>query len=434
MVWNLSFPLLRLSQTTPTNQAIALFPEAYSTQFKAVPLRLERNTLLLATPVSQPEPLKKEIEVILHRPVRLYVCTWVDFVHYQARCYNHAEVIPERPDEEIIAGLQSGMAGTVARSRQSLIDKPGKNDILERNGLISYLPHLAWGELLPPKGLELLLPEAFPRDHFIPLGWVSGTLFCLIDDPQWAVVFSQLSEDLEYPCQFVLADTESVNRAYQHVILRGPSRLTRSNREIIETLIQNGRLRKDQGEAALELEHQQSGSGHSALLAAHTVTADGWLAAYASLLDVTPLCHEDLPEDFDQLLGLVKELLPGWVLRRFTLLPLVQENGTLLVGLSQIDLRVLDLLAALTHLKIEPRLMDAQEITFWLDRIYPADREPQGTPTLSFPVLLRELGYLSSMQSDEAGDWRQPGWLEALSEAGYLNDEDLAEALSLFCG
>jgi Glycosyltransferases, probably involved in cell wall biogenesis len=434
MAWNPTFPLLRLVQVTPTNQAIAVFPESDSIRFTAVPLWLERNTLLLATPLVQTDALKKELEVALRRPVRLFSCTWADYIHFQARCYNHAEVTPEALEDEFVAGLQSGLSGKVALSRQWLSDKPKKNDLLERRGLQTYLPHLNLGEVQSPKGLDLLLPEAFPRDHFVPVGWVDGTLFCLVDDPQWVTVFSQASEELHYPCQFVLADAEVVNRAYQRLVLRGPSKLTRSPQEVIDLLIENGRLKTEYAEAALALERQQTGAAQPALISSHAITADDWVSAYASLLGVVPLRHEDLPEDFDQLLGLVRNLIPGWLLHRFSMLPLVLENGTLLLGLSEIDMRVIDLAATLTHLKIEPRLMDAAEIAFWLRRTYPQSREPQAPVTIFFRRFLLELGYLSQLQSDEAGDWRASGWLDSLIEAGYLQEETLVEALSLFCG
>ena len=436
MPWNIATPLLHLTTLSPTRQAVNLFAEDLSQLYEVVPLRLEQNTLILAGPHDQNAALVKELQVRLHRPVRLLPCTWVEFKAFQARCYQHPLPQYRVLENEFVARLLDEPSATRSLNFNHIYPLSGEanthNEDLERVGLAHYLPHLNLGSLFPADGLEVLLPEEMPREHFMPLAWVQGTLFCLVDDPNWLAVLQQNDLQLGFPCQWIMAASEVVAQAYQRLVLRGPSLITCTERQIVDFLVAKGTLTRDQGEIALQLEHLPGDSPKGSLIEKHLIREDDWLAARAALLGVIPLLYDDQPADFAQILAGVSPLLPGWIARKYHLLPLVSAEGTLLLGVDEIDLRTLGLAEALTHLTVEPRLMDAQEIERWLTRIYPAAASSE-TP-LQFQSLLTEMGYLTSEQSREVFAGTPANWSEQLIEKGYLQEQDLVEALSFFCG
>jgi glycosyltransferase XagB len=439
---NYSFPLIRLNSLTPTQQALNLFPEEASRRYSAVPLSLDKDALTLATPFPGDESLKRNLQVSLQRPIRLFAYTWADYKTYQARCYGAAYPHPGISEIDLAKRFQG--EGTPDETSEAQKFQPStakavtKDESLEVMGLSHQLPHFSFGSLFPSKGLEILLPKELPREHFVPLAWVDGTLFCLVDDPKRLETFELHDELCDVNYQWVIADAETVNRAYQRSIAHAPTRPNVSDEEIIYALIQDGSLRKEQGEYALQIERQIGGTAARRILFEEgLVKADAWLRAYASLVDVTPLTSDDIPDEFERVLARTKNLIPAWIARKFHLLPLVVENGILLMGVSEVDMRLIDLAAALTHLKIEPRLMDLQTLDQWIEKTYTDAVKAEKYVPLQLNSVLVELGYITSAQYQEAltvSTASQSSWLDLLSEKGYLKERDLVEALGYFTG
>jgi cellulose synthase/poly-beta-1,6-N-acetylglucosamine synthase-like glycosyltransferase len=435
-----SFPLIRLNSLAPTPQALNLFPEELSKRYVAVPLRLDRDTLVLATPFVSEDALKRELQVTLRRPVRLFVCTWLDYKTYQARCYGLAYPQANIPETELVKKFLREDSAAEKPEAQSI--QPGasinRDETLELIGLSHYLPHFSFGSLLPAKGLEILLPKELPREHFVPLAWVHGTLYSLIDDPQYLATTDLQNEAWDIHCQWIVADKETVNKAYQRSIPHTPTRPNVSDDAVIAALIQDGVLRKEQGDYALQVERQVGGAASRKILFENgVVAANDWLRAYASLVDAIPLTSDDIPDEFERLLARTKDLIPAWIARKYHLLPLVVENNTLLLGVSEIDSRLTDLAAALTHLKVELRLMDLQTIDLWIGKAYGGSVENKGTEPFRLDAILTELGYITGEQYQEAlakSSTSQNSWLDMLSEKGYLQERDLVEALGYFTG
>ena len=438
MAWTILPSLLRLSQIPPRDKINNLFQEEYSRRFLAVPVRFNRSAIVLASPNPRGNLLKKELEVILHRQVIIYQCTWSDYKFYQALGYGTTVPVAHASQNELASCFVpvSHLEPTLNTSQPTnLIERAlGYNIILESDGLASYLPHLSWHRLPLIKGLELLLPEVLPREHFVPLGWIDGALFCAVDAPEWIDYFTQNVSKLEYRCQFVVADHEAVYQAYKSNILRGDTLITRSDAEVIQSMVQTGTISRTQGDAVMQGELKTGESLEKVLLAKGIINQEDWLKTLASLINVVPLLEDEVPEDFNEILVQVKDLLPNWIVRKYSILPLVQEDGNLLVAFSNIDLRLIDLVAALTHLKVEPRLMDAQQIKYWIDIIYPSNTEMAPDQVLSFHHLLVELGYISEAQYQDVISSHQDNWLNGLIEKEVINESDLVEASGLYFG
>ena len=406
-----------------------------------MPLSLESNVLALAGPNLVDEVTRNELQVILLRPVQLWRCTWSDFKHYQARCYGYPFSRTKVLETKIFEKIQRETyqdKSVEKKTLRSLSDSlPNRIREIEIAGLVESIPHLISGSSSYAGGLEMLLPDNLPRDHFIPFGWIDDTMFCLLDDVTLIEVFTQFTEKLKFHCQLILADVETVELAYRRSFLRGQPRISCSNKEIVELLVDNDIIRPEQGGYVLEIERQMGDSSRDTLIKNHLITSDIWLKAYADLMNMTALFSEDIPDGFDHVLAKIKALIPGWVARKFQILPILEENGILVIGVSVMDYRLADLVIALTHLDVELRLMNPDMIDQWIEKIYPVDGQTEKYSPIHLETFLVEFGYLTSEQSQEVmrlSVVKNKPWFTIACKEGYLHEQNLVEALSFFTG
>ncbi|MEA5077702.1 MAG: glycosyltransferase [Anaerolineaceae bacterium] len=414
--WNYSTPFLRLNSISPSRAVLHVFPESVARKFSTVPLSIENNGLTLASPFNLSEEEQNEIQTLLRRPIKVMACSWVDYQYLRDRLYGPPGI-----------ALSEGVAGKLFPTEKSA------RDLLELNGLLANLPHLAGANPFPPRGLDYLLPAGLPRDHVIPLGWAGSTLFLLTDDPRWQKELDLLTLDAHYSFQWIIAEEDLINLAYQRLVLRGHSLVTRPSAEMIDLLVAERLITREQGDLVLQVERQVALPARQILFERNLVSPDAWLKVYSRSIGVMPLLARDIPPYFAKFVAPVSHHLPGWMAQKFHLLPIAEEDGTLLLGVDTLDLRLLDLVSALTHLQVEPRLMDEQELQRWLDVIYPPADVSSDPTSLLFLEVLIQLGYITRAQFDETNK-QSANWVGELMEKGFLSEEDLVEATGFWLG
>ncbi|HBO33621.1 MAG TPA: hypothetical protein DD636_02605 [Anaerolineaceae bacterium] len=434
-------PLLRLSSLTPTKQGLTLLTEEVSKRYTVVPIGLEKKTFVLAGPNPMDEEASKDLQIILGFPIRAMRCTWSDFKLYRACCYtplspggkvsfeeNRKRFQLETPNEEL----------TEYRSQRrfSVLTTQRRKDP-EVLGFGLYLPHFSSGHLVQAKGLEMLLPESLPRQHFVPLGWVDGILFCLIDSATWIEVFNQHKDNLEYQCQLIIADPSVFQLAYQQCYLHSPMPVSCKEEKIVASLFQNGFLTFEQATYVLEIKKHTDLSAREVLISNKLIAADTWLTAYAKLINTKALLSAKIPNEFEKIITQFKPLIPAWMVRKFRILPIFADRGGLVIGLQEMDYRLISLARTITHLEIEPRLMDRDVIEMWIEKVYPAEENFEKHKPIHLEHLLVEFGYLTSSQVSEVvtlGAELHRHWLAIAYEKGYLLERDLVDALGFFTG
>ena len=423
----------RLDSIHPSNQLLILFPEELSRQYTLVPVGLKGDSLILAGPLSLPENTRKEIQTRLRRPIQVYCCSWHEYRRYFVQCYPAASPEPVEKAEHIGGILSRDNAGFV------LPLSPGKRiateEELENTALAYNLPHLSAGSLQYVNGLDMLLPPSVSRENVLPFGWAEGTLYYLIKDVQWSKPFESSDEPLPYHCQAVLTLGTIFDQVYQRAILRGQTKISATHTQIIDALIKSRKLRKEQGAYALLMQKQSGISARQVLFDKYFLRARDWLEARADILGLPFLSDEDIPDDFGRILTNANHFLPDWIVRKFHILPIVQEDGILLAGFDELDYRLIDLAEALTHLSIDARLMDRDSMASWIAKAYPL-REPVWEEN-HFDTLLFNFGYLNREQLDEcltSDAEEKPNSLDELRKNGCLSEPDLVEALGYFSG
>lgn len=434
-------PLLRLSSVTPTNQGLTLLTEEISKRYSVVPIGLEKKTFVLVGPNPLGGEASRDLEIILGFPIRIMRCTWSDFKQYQACCYT-----PLSPGDKVSFEedrkrfqLETSNEELTENKNQPRLSGPTaqRQKDPEIQGLELSLPHFSSGHLAQAKGLEMLLPESLPRQHFVPLGWVDGILFCLIDGASWIQVFNQQKDNLEYQCQLIITDPDVFQLAYQQCYLQSPMPVSCEEEKIVAALFQNGFLTFEQATYVLEIKKHTDLSAREVLISNKLITADTWLTACAKLINTKALLSANIPNEFEKSLTQCRALIPAWIVRKFQILPIFADQGGLVIGLQEMDYRLISLAKTITHLEIEPRLMDRDVIKKWIEKVYPAEENFEKYKPVYLEHLLVEFEYLPSSQISEVMTLEaetHQHWLAIAYEKGYLSEHDLIDALGYFTG
>jgi glycosyltransferase XagB len=424
---------LRLESIQPSNQALNQFPVELANLYTMVPLGTRQGVLELAGPNRLSAALQKQIQTQLRLPVRAYLCTWHEYRHFYEKCYGVSS------DEFQIHPEQRRKIFENSASFSNVIAEPGTDirteEQLENTALVYHLPKLSANTLYFGKGFDQLLPPSISADTILPFGWSEGTLYCMIKDVQWLPQFELINQTTDFFCQPVLTLGSIFDQTYQRYILRGPIKKSGPSAEIIEELIAHRKLRREQGNYALQIEKQSGKSARQVLLAQKLIRRDDWLKTRADMLGVIPLTEKDIPHDFERILTTAKNLIPDWLVRAFRILPILVEDGVLLAGFEEMDFRLVELAESITHLQIDARLMDEDELDAWIEKVYP-EQEPHYAEEHFSEFLLR-FGFLTREQYDGlmlSGNRDQKFDLGVVRSSGVLSEYDLAEALGYFTG
>ena len=308
MPLNSKYPLLRLNTLKPTQQAKHFLTKELSERLFAVPLRINQNQLLLASPLIDENGYKRSLEVALHRPVQLFHCTWSDFRQFQSCCYDDFILEPIVSEDGFLNRIKGG----------SSVEQTNSKVNLELRGIQDFCPHFPSKKLPPPNGLDILLPDSILRDGCVPFGWVNETLFCLSNKKLQTTLISS-----DYQLQVVIATNETVNKAYQQNILRGQSRIQISEQQVVDELLKKNKFSQEQGTFALQVQLLTGKSAKEVLFERQIISADDWVTTYAEIIDIQALPAELIPDDFEQVLQKVKTLIPDWIAHQFQVLPIV---------------------------------------------------------------------------------------------------------------
>jgi hypothetical protein len=217
--------------------------------------------------------------------------------------------------------------------------------------------------------------------------------------------------------------------------LRGKIHHIDESTALIKLLFESGRL-SPIDRTGVETVVQQTGLPlEDILIERGLVTHHEWLEARAQLYDVTLAKSErgkglSVPE--------LAQLIPVTIAQSFLTTPLRRENGKVIVGMYTPTPDIVDLVKELTGLDIVPEMMDVADIEKQISALYPERTHRSGVTELpGLGKFLLALRYITPSELEEVLSDDFPAGFnlgDCLVSKGYLSDQDVAQALSLYTG
>jgi len=431
-------PFVRLSGYVPVPAALRVLPEHLARQFLVVPLKFERETLVVASAGELDAATQHALATAVRRPVRVVRATYSDLRRALERFYHGAvSRVPTPTLEQALIHLGYLTEETLQHARAlptnlSLVQTClqakwlSEEDVVEALGWQFNLPSLRLHGLTPQTYLTPLIPLHIARaQKIVPLWWIHNTLIAGTASPQDVEV--RLAEQFDFPLWLVVCPPTKWNHLYEHAYLHGRGSASADESVVIEKLLQRGVLTVEMWRTAQAIAQQTQQSLSEVLLSRGIVTSQQWLDARAYVLGVragyVPLrCNggSTLPSD----------LIPASIARACAIVPLEHDarRDVLLVGTNQPDAEVLHLVEALTHQRVEARLLDENEVQARLRALY-----GDACPTLPLAPTLGDL--LVGLGIVTPAQWQQAeASPERLMTLGYLDEYTLTIILALQTG
>lgn len=436
---------IRLNGVEPDPFVLRILPEQAARQYLAAPLWLENNELVIACADACDLQRLRELQTICRRPIRAYQVNYPELWDALDRFYHGESREAQRPGLEHIlyllgyldeAGLEqiqtvqqsANITAEQATRRLGLVDEQA---LAEAIGLFLGLPHLRSSDLEPTPELAALIPwEVAQERRALPLWWLDGVLVVGVAGIEEAERLAELSQLAGAPVQPIVCPYDVWDRYYRKMYLTGQPNPAKYDQEALRWLVKTGKLTDLDLQISRAASQQTRRSIASILVERGLISDNDWLRAlsHASKMPIETRLTED---------AALEPLIPLKIARRFRVVPLRKEGDKLVVGMSHPNSEIVKLVQALTGLKVTPRLMPREILEAHLARL--SDQPPrealQRMPPLS-EILLR-LGLIAPEQMEKAFskshilDQRLGAQLVA---EGWLDDMDLAEALSLQTG
>jgi cellulose synthase/poly-beta-1,6-N-acetylglucosamine synthase-like glycosyltransferase len=239
---------------------------------------------------------------------------------------------------------------------------------------------------------------------------------------------------LRFPTWPVMSPPGVWTRAYKQTYLRGVSRESQTRPDITRFLLRNGSLSEVDLAAAQAISLQNHQPLIDVLLERNLVTAPDLLKAHSQVEQI-PI--ERLNKYENQFSPELISLIPAQIARTFSLLPLEQDNGVLILAMKSYDRELVSMVEAITNLKVEARLVDARELDDRITQLY----SPAGPHAwINAPCMTDLLMAMKTVTQSQLDNARKSPWLEGdrfgqhLVHMGLLDEVDLAEMLSLQTG
>lgn len=430
-------PLVRLSGYVPPSTLQRLLPEDVARQFLVFPLTLERETLVVASARAMDTDTVHSLASAIRRPVRVARATYPEVRDALERFYRgNASRVPTLPleqalwhlgylDEERLTHAHNALAN-VTFAQFCLQFQLSEEDFIEALGWQFNLPPLRLRGLTPQAYLAPLIPLDLARTQkIIPLWWIHNTLIVGTASPQ--DVDAHLTERFEFPLCLAVCPPTAWYQLYTQAYLHGRAYALEDETAIIETLQQRGVLTTEMLHTARAIAQQTARPVAEVLLTRGIVTRHQWLEARAHVLGMRV---GYTPQRRNGNAAQLAQLIPAPLARQCAIVPLEHDTkrNVLIVGTHQPNDEVLHLVEVLTHLRVEPRLLDASEVHARWHDLY-GDSTPTLPPTPSLDDLLIGIGMITPTQWQHAEASPQ-----RLIKLGYLDEFDLTAIQALQTG
>lgn len=427
---------------------LKFLPKEIIERYSVVPLCLEGENLVIACTEPNNHKVLREIATAARRPIKPMLANIIDIRRAQGRLLsNHRLDLPLPGISEILylLGHLSNTERIEVQQAQAqgdtewriLTDRKlvNEEELTEGIGFVSGKTYLTLRNLSTEPWFIPLIPwETVKEKKVVPLWWFNGILFVGTLENESRFLSDELSRQVGFPISQVALSRTAWDHIYRKTYLRGKILPIDETTTVIRVLYESGRLSHMDRATVETIVNQTRTPLENILVERGLVTRDEWLEARASVYDV-PLARYERKKELTS--NETIQLMPALVARSFSAVPLRRENGRVVVGIHTPTPENIELLRKLTHLDILPEMMDAVEIQKKIDAIYPMFSRSTFYELPGFGNFLVTLGYITPSELEEVLAEDDAGAVhlgDCLVRKGYLSDQDVAQALSLYTG
>lgn len=434
----------RLALVEPNARAMSLFPEEIAQKYTCVPIGMSANKVEIACLNPNNRVELSKIASQIRRPLKTRTASLPDIRQAVERVYHGRQSSFQKPAAaELLQRLGHQTVNRADSESVSRSDSPVyiatalhklSNEQLEAVGIVSYLPHLSRNNLVPDPDLGLLISEAVARQNkIIPLWWIKDFLIAgVIPGKQTASVI-QLKELPGIPIWTLACTQEAWDELYRQVYLRGSQLRMNDTERVLALLAKRGLLGESNLKVVREISRSSARPAEKICIERGLVTQEQWLSAQAQVFGITYEPPDQKRDDRREPFG---DILPPRLVNALGIVPLGIEDKKLLIGMAIYERRMAGLIERISGMPVEVRLIDDTRRDAYPDLEY--DIQIETTPTsCSLDELLLGMELVTPDQLSEA-QTHEPGIEESFEERlvrlGYLDDNDLAESLSMLSG
>ena len=455
MTAQLTHPNYQINGIAAGAYAARLVPEKVARDFELVPLTLRENRLLVAGAYPLTRSAVAALQRTLRYPLDLVQVSLPDVRAARRVLYQAPQEAPQpldMPKALCLLGLLRAEQAEQAKAQPpegrdlgALAVRKGwisTEHYAEAAGWQANLPHLRANSASPLEGMHIFLPfEQSEALGVLPLWWAGSTLYLAVSADKPLPGEADLLA-LDGPYRLLICDPAVYAQLRKQIYRPRPEAVEPFNeRRAANWLVAERALTSDDLALAQEMSARSGISLEAVLKEQFDVSAEDWLEAAAEVSGVIPVHARDLPADIQARVSALWNVLPEQMLLQFNLVPLNQEEHTLILGTAVVNEEVLDMARGFSGGRVEARLMDAalirrlQQDARAALRARGGELAPQVT-AVTFGEFLLNTALIQREQLDEQ---REKGISDedlpaALLEANLLNELDLAEVYSLISG
>ncbi|MCB2202376.1 glycosyltransferase [bacterium] len=419
-----------------------ILPEDIAREFGVAPLTIQEGDLWVATHHPLDVIALLSLEQQTRYAIQLVQVSYAQVRQYQARLYGRTRARPPSLSvKTLMAKIDLDIDGSAIKENPDFDEwlQQGKITPKQWSQLVSldrYLPTKTHVRPSPINALTRFLDinptERRELDDFVPLWWANHTLYIGIAQSTRLGRLSALRDRWPFRTVFVVIPGQQIKSlrraASERLHFVNPVR----DEQIGDLLFEHGWISESELSAALTLS-RQSGAPLSEVLFDKTPDLDyNWLEEKAGLLGSIAIHARDLPGHFNDVLLSLLEIVPLEICQMLSLLPLNFMDGILVVGVDEIRPGVMDILEEITGYKAEARIMYTEVIQDRLAKMQPMlpaqppyAIESRQVDSFLTAVNLVQPEQLTRLDRPRSATVRQT--FDALTAAGLLNDEDIAQ-------
>ena len=441
MPQNIEF--ITIPDLKPPDYVRSLIPEETARHNALVPLWIEEGQLVIAMADPGDSRAIEALEKETNYPVKPFLATYFDIQQAIEKCYQgepkkaadeRASIVLSRCDlgEEHKRKLSSWFSGEIALSElYADLTLQDQLAVLEAMAWYVGLPYLNLDTVTTQPGIAALIPVEMAKEgDCLPLWLVDTTLYIAIRSPGTRENLTCFCRNTALRIQEVLTTPKQWRQTFNKIYFRGQKNASDYKADTLQYLQRQNKISATDVDG-VEVIHRRTGKPFDRILIDQgMISAEEWLEATAEVSGI-PIA------DRGESRAAAAAHLPEPLARTCGVIPLEAAGDELVVAMAAPDQEMVKFLQTYTGLEIDPRLMNAAKLEALQDR---HDGTQAASARFKGPrlgSLLISMGKITRSQLEEVLASRPDLAMrlgEKLVGLSYLDEKDIAEALSLQTG
>jgi glycosyltransferase XagB len=439
----------RLTEFTPDPVVLRLLSEQAAREFMAVPLRLERGALVVATAGAMDHASLNQLSRAARRKVTPLKATYPDVRTALNQAYGQTR---PQPHEDVAAQFCLRLGYIQKESLPLVEEKSAKTglsfldccaslgliqptDLAEAKAILNHMPYLREKNLGKLEDLAEFVPwELAQKYKIIPLYWIGSHLLIASPEPPAPGALHEITGRVHLPIQFVLLPADTWEKLYRRFYLRG-SIEEDAQAETVEQLAREQKITAADLQSVRDVHTQTQKSFEDAVLGAGLVERRDWYQALARyyqipFVETRRIETAELPH-----LEQWRDLIAPPLARALDILPLQLTDDEWIVGMARpthIRIRTVE---QLTGRPVQARLVEQSAIDAYFEREVPPEETAQdlGLPSIREYAVRTEM--VTPLLLEGINDQKLDLSVDSdiLVTSGLLDDVTFTELQGLHC-